>query len=60
MSRTKAIPDATVFAAIRQMLVADGDRAVSFAANIIVTRVGCHCYTVFLIRNLAASTPAFL
>ena len=32
MSRTKAIPDTTVFAAIRQMLIADGDRAVSFAA----------------------------
>ena len=32
MSRAKTIPDATVFAAVRQMLMAEGDRAVSFAA----------------------------
>jgi AcrR family transcriptional regulator len=32
MPRTKIIPDSTVFAAVRQMLGADGDRAVSFAS----------------------------
>lgn len=32
MTRTKAIPDAAVFATIRQMLVAQGDRAVTFAS----------------------------
>ena len=39
MARTKTIPDAEIFAAIRQMLAAGGDKAVAFASVARATRL---------------------